>query len=459
MSGSKSKYIDTSPAQPAQTRANARWKGDLSASLGDQTSGGVRPGQAGIQVKEQVTCLHCWSKCALEDLLWVSEHPDLIGDPLLGDQAQLRFLANRFDIHGNAVDARGQVCRDIACPNCHLSLPRTVVERDPLFVSILGTPSCGKSYFLAALATMLRRELPAQFKVDISDADTVSNQVLIEYEEQIFLNNALDQRVALHDLIEKTQLQGRLYNRVQYGEQEVRYPRPFSFSLEPGVGHPNCGNSVAKRVLCLYDNAGEHFLPGQDSRVQPGTRHLAESSFIIFLFDPTQDPRWHTAIRQVNPASSLPVTRHAGRQEGVLREAASRVRRLKGIADGVKYDRPLIVVLNKADVWKEMLGDGLQKKPFGRTHYEIDGVRLPVVEEYSQRMRSLLLEHIPEIVYSAETFCKSVFYLPASALGNAPEYDCEGKGHIKPRDVKPWLVTLPFLLGVFLVTKGLIPKA
>ena len=90
---------------------------------GRQRDPASKPGRAvkeEIRLRAELTCLHCWSKFVPEDLLWLSEHRDLIGDPLLGDQSQLRFLANRFDVHGNAIDARGEICRDIACPHCHL---------------------------------------------------------------------------------------------------------------------------------------------------------------------------------------------------------------------------------------------------------------------------------------------------------------------------------------------------
>ena len=260
--------------------------------------------------------------------------------------------------------------------------------------------------------------------------------MLVDYEERIFLNSLPDKYVALYDLIEKTQLQGRLYDRVQYGEQEIRYPRPFSFSLEPETGHPNYGKSSAKRVLCLYDNAGEHFLPGQDNRGQPGTRHLAESSFLLFLFDPTQDPRWHGAIRQRNPEARLPVAKHSGRQEGILREAAARIRRLKGIADGVKYERPLFVVLNKADVWRGMLDKDALRVPFVPSKHGVDSINIAAVNTCSKYCRNLLLEYIPEVVYAAESFCDTVFYLPASALGKSPQIQQIGYGARQARRSK-----------------------
>ena len=74
------------------------------------------------------------------------------------------------------------------CPRCHLTLPRVLLEVEPTFISILGTPACGKSFLLAALAWQLRRLLPQQFGLSFADADPLSNRVLHEYEESLFLN-------------------------------------------------------------------------------------------------------------------------------------------------------------------------------------------------------------------------------------------------------------------------------
>ncbi len=410
------------------------------------------------RLRDEIVCLHCWTRFPVEDVMWQSEHRDLLGDPLLGEDAQLRFLPSRFDLSGNAIDAKGQTCQELACPKCHLAIPRALLDREPVFVSILGTPSCGKSYYLGALATTLRRELPAQFGIGFTDADTVSNQPLTRYEEHMFVNENGDKYVFLADLIPKTQMHGDLYYTVRYGEQTVIYPRAFSFLLEPLRNHPNFAQGhQAQRVVSLYDNAGEHFLAGQDSTSAPGTRHLAESSFLLFLFDPTQDPRWHAAMRKANPTLKMPRTQHAGRQEGVLREAAIRVRKLLGLADAVLHNRPLIVILNKVDVWRSMLSPNDLDSVLSTSQYGIASVDLAKVAQRSNCLGQLLRDHIPEIVYAAESFCDTVYYLPASALGNPPQFDNEGHARVKPADIVPTGVTIPFLLGFALTTKGLIP--
>jgi hypothetical protein len=251
-----------------------------------------------LDLLRRTTCPHCWKPFAPEDVLWVSTHTDLRGDPRLGPDHPQRFLPTRFTPDGAALDVKGFICNSLACPHCHLSLPRSVLEMEPFFVSIIGTPSCGKSYYLSALTWELRQSLPREFSLGFTDADPTANLTLSEYEKALFLNPAADKLTPLADLIRKTELQGELYDTVSYGNQSVSYPRPFMFNVRPLPGHPNHSTgSRAARVICLYDNAGEHCLPGQDSTATPATHHLARSRVLLYLFDPTQDPRFRDRCR------------------------------------------------------------------------------------------------------------------------------------------------------------------
>ena len=57
-----------------------------------------------IKLLSHVTCSHCWERFAAEQVLWISEHVDLLGDLLLGPECQPRFLPRRFTIDGNDID-------------------------------------------------------------------------------------------------------------------------------------------------------------------------------------------------------------------------------------------------------------------------------------------------------------------------------------------------------------------
>jgi hypothetical protein len=220
----------------------------------------------GIPIQARLTCPHCWNEFSPDQILWIAEHSDLIGDQRLGADYPTRFLPSRFNLQGAALDARNFACHGLACPKCHLSIPRAFLEMPPVFVSILGAPACGKSYFLAAMSWQLRKVLPKRFSLSFNDADPGLNHLLHEYESLQFLNPKQDELVA----IQKTDVQGDLYDTVLFGDQRVSYPRPFVFSVAPLEGHPNYARAAkTARALCLYDNAGESFLPGADTAAKP----------------------------------------------------------------------------------------------------------------------------------------------------------------------------------------------
>ena len=54
-----------------------------------------------------------------------------------------------------------------------MSVPRALLEMKPVFLSILGAPASGKSYFLASMTWRLRQLLPRQFALNFGDADPV----------------------------------------------------------------------------------------------------------------------------------------------------------------------------------------------------------------------------------------------------------------------------------------------
>ena len=261
--------------------------------------GGTRP-RRGRRSSTRSFARTAGSATRFEDVVWVSEHAELRGDTKLGPDSPRRFLPSRFTPEGDAIDSKGRVCNQVACPKCHLTVPRAALEMEPLFVSVLGTPGSGKSYFLTAAIWKLREALPHLFGVAFADADLVSNQVLIRAEEELFLNPEPDELVWLGGLIRKTDAavaNNELYDSVTYGSHAVSYLRPYLFTVRPMDHHPAPVGS-GRRMLCLYDNAGEHFLPGQDTAASPVTRHLALSRATLFLYDPTQDPRFRDACQR-----------------------------------------------------------------------------------------------------------------------------------------------------------------
>jgi hypothetical protein len=417
-----------------------------------------------IKLLKRTKCPHCWTSFPPEDVLWVSAHSDLLGDPRLGPEQQQRFLPTRFDADGHALDARGFACQQLACPHCHLPIPRVLLESEPTFISILGATYCGKSFLLTAMTWELRRLLPLRFSLSFSDADPQSNLSLNEYEESLFLRRRPNEPVALAELIRKTQ-QGELCSTVRYGNQTVVYPRPFLFAVQAQAQHANFERAErVRRVLCLYDNAGEYFQIGQDSTTSPVTRHMAQARALFFLFDPLQDPRFRREYwpDQASGRKTLPGGQEiVSRQEIILHEAAARVRRVLGLSQNTKHDRPLLVIVTKYDVWGHVLNHNEQADPWVVNREGRAGMELEQVERRSSEVRKLLLRGCPEIVMAAEEFAREVIYVPVSALGHCPE-PAPGDGSalvIRPLDIRPHWAAVPLLYAMCRWMPGLVPFA
>jgi DNA-directed RNA polymerase subunit RPC12/RpoP len=419
-------------------------------------------------VLAKITCPHCWHQFAPDETLWVSQHAELLGDPVLGPEANCRFRPSRFNVRGEAIDARDMPCQLLACPRCHLIVPRPLIGTEPLFFSIIGSPASGKSHFLASMTWQLRRILPSKFFVSFGDADTVSNRLLNEYEEVLFLQDNENRLVS----IGKTELQGELYDQIRLGQQVISLPHPFMFTLRPrrpsadAETAPADGPAPAEdtdhsgvRVLCLYDNAGEHFQPGMDSVSSPGTQHLSRSRALMFVYDPAQHPRFRELCRKVSRDPQLHGASRTLRQETLLTEASLRVRRYLGLPAQKKHSRPLVVIVSKADIWAPVVRANFEREPFVSLPGEngLSALNLDRVEKMSGQLRSMLVKITPEFVAAAEDFCEQVVYIPVSALGRSPEVQ-KGSGllGIRPRDIRPQWVTVPFLYVASKWSKGLI---
>ncbi len=90
---------------------NTMSRSSFSQSDGHGGQGGVEMGipvleNGPIPLVKRVTCPHCWFEFRPEQVLWVSQHEELMGDPVLKEEA-LRFLPTRFTVEGQALDARG----------------------------------------------------------------------------------------------------------------------------------------------------------------------------------------------------------------------------------------------------------------------------------------------------------------------------------------------------------------
>jgi len=270
-------------------------------SQGESRSAKANGGQR--RLMRRIRCPHCWHQFRTEDIAWVAKHEDLRGDPVLGDGALLRFLPSRFNPEGEALDSRGLTCQQLACPVCHLTIPRAFLEMEPLIFSLIGVPASGKSYFLASMTWGLSQLLPTKLQLAFNDVDPGGNQTLTDYVSRLFLQSDAELPVG----IDRTDINNDVtYIQVQLSGQAVRLPRPFLFMLRPTGQHPDAAKPhKADRILCLYDNAGENFLPGMDTTLSPGTQHVARARVLMFLYDPTQDARFRRRCKRYSTDPQL----------------------------------------------------------------------------------------------------------------------------------------------------------
>jgi hypothetical protein len=393
--------------------------------------------------------------------LFISESPELLGDVKLGDIMPIRFLPLRFDVNGAALDSHGVACHKLACPNCHLPIPRAALHMPIFFISIVGAPASGKSYFLTSMIWQLRKRMIHNFCMSFIDADTTMNKRIRGYESMQFMNTDQNKIVA----IEKTEVQGDIYNMTKINGQETTLTQPFTFTIVPMPDYPFPHKTDRSQIVCVYDNAGESFLPGGDNITQPVTRHLTQSDVILFLFDPTQDHRFQkvcsksVADPQINISLGGTARRSEVNQETVLIEMIERIRLYSKLSYHEKHKRPLIIVLTKFDAWIQLI-----KFPdFKKFWYRLADKPICVfnakkVEEYSQILRKLLLELIPNLVSIAESFAESVTYIAVSSTGGQPIIDLETNATgYRPIDIKPFWVELPFLYAQTLTQKFCVP--
>ena len=448
-----------------------------------------------IELADKVMCPNCWHKFPPEDSLYIANSVNLAGDPRLTNPRELRrFLPTRFTADGAAIDEEGELCRDLACPRCHLFIPRVMLEkRPPLLLSILGKSGSGKSVFLASMMNQLRNALPSIFKLGMTEPHAPSNGLVHHYENILFGNPNPE----AHVRIPKTpEVQAdtlppddpfRVFRRVKFGDQERDYPRPMFFQATPLKGHPFADRAHEKtQTLCLYDVAGEFFESHSKNNEQI-TEYMAHSAGLFFVFDPVQEPKF---LRQLHGKSKDPQidyftseTFSSGEnramltpQHTVLAAANASVKKMLGQEVSRPLDVPLIIIAAKYDAWDCMLdgklpgfarkASGKQDDPLG----QVASLKTSLLQEKSDQLRNLFLQYAPQLVATADQFSRNVYYVPVTSTG-APPIDCreecaagpapepggKPKFCFRTKDVKPAWAAAPLLWMMARHFQGLVP--
>ena len=406
---------------------------------------------SGRVVFSNLTCPWCWNVFSPAELLWVAAHPDLRGDSQIPDEFK-RFLPERFNASCQAIDPMGETCTIKACPSCHLEFPQALVDCRPLFISVLGTPSAGKSCFLAAMTWQARKLFSTKFKISFSDASLALNQRAIANEDLLFA-----QESDAHVRLKKTELQGDEfgYQTIQKGGREISYLSPYVYELRPKPSHPNYQHvEQASRALCIYDNAGEQFLPGQDRNDRPVTRHLVQSDALVFVYDPSQDQEFSRTCRDATTDAQFDTGFYPStRQEMLLIEARNRLRHHGALSSNQKYQKPIVVLLNKYDAWAAKFGLKRLSPPWNQSDTKqravLDGKRLVSV---GSQLRRLMSEIDPEFVAALDSFASKVIYLPLSSFGRRVD-SADG---VRAQSLNPMWAEVPLLYILSQTGTGLV---
>ena len=391
----------------------------------------------------EFTCPICWLKFDRGDVMHVAVHDSLFGDPLLGEEQMKRFHATRFNDRGQALDECGIPCTEMACPHCRRTLAPGFFDEPHKIFSIVGAPQSGKSYYLTVLIKLLQTTLFRDFGVVFRDADPTGNAPINEMKAHLF--SAQNPAQAF---LTKTQLEGAMYERLPRYDRMVTLPKPFIYSLSGAESDDeNCS-------IVFYDNAGEHFQPGQDSSNSPGAQHIASSDAIFFLFDPTINPDFRRSISgSEDPQFKSQVS---DQQDIILAETEVRIKKLLGLGRREKVQTPLAIIIGKCDSWIDKIGSENLKNPIVNGTLDVGAV-----EANSQLVRNLMEEHCPYVIANAERISSDVCYFAASAFGHTPVTFEDDKGVSRigpdPQKINPMYVEIPTLWALSRVRPGLVP--
>lgn len=391
----------------------------------------------------EFTCPICWLKFDRGDVMHVAVHDSLFGDPLLGEEQMKRFHATRFNDRGQALDECGIPCTEMACPHCRRTLAPGFFDEPHKIFSIVGAPQSGKSYYLTVLIKLLQTTLFRDFGVVFRDADPTGNAPINEMKAHLF--SAQNPAQAF---LTKTQLEGAMYERLPRYDRMVTLPKPFIYSLSGAESDDeNCS-------VVFYDNAGEHFQPGQDSSNSPGAQHIASSDAIFFLFDPTINPDFRRSISgSEDPQFKSQVS---DQQDIILAETEVRIKKLLGLGRREKVQTPLAIIIGKCDSWIDKIGSENLKNPIVNGTLDVGAV-----EANSQLVRNLMEEHCPYVIANAERISSDVCYFAASAFGHTPVTFEDDKGVSRigpdPQKINPMYVEIPTLWALSRVRPGLVP--
>jgi hypothetical protein len=420
-----------------------------SGFFANQFSGLAKPDQ--IPDAGENRCPRCWMRFDTGKILAI--HPSEIGDEVLGENENKRFLPSNFDRNSSPLTPDSRPCPRLACPHCRGELPPNFLQKPPHLFSIVGDGGAGKSYFLTVAINQLQQTLRKGLGVSFTDGDTKGNDALSQMIARLFSPTEDPKETYLN----KTWLTGATYKEFRRYGRMVKLPAPFTYNLT--------SRERGAASMVFYDNAGEHFRPGlADEEKSNYTDHISWASGIIFLFDPLQHSK---LLLEIDPSLDPQITNmkeNAAKlrfdQHVILMEIHERLKNNHQVMFGQTLDIPLAIVVGKHDLLDSMLPrEELKKDLFINA-----AVSKETIDWNSNRTQAFLEEYCPEIVAAAETISEKTKYFPASSFG-MPAVQLDGikdqNGQPmygpKPSRMHPYLVEAPLLWLLSEIEPELVP--
>lgn len=318
----------------------------------------------------------------------------------------------------------GSLSNHFVCPTCHNWLPTEMVQDGSEIISIIGSPSSGKTVYYTSLITVLKkfgyRIGLATFAKDEAPSPDKRTSKIYEEKRQMIFND--------HILPDQTSVQGK--------------PIPLIFKVTSQKKSTSNNNEQKGRsiYLVLYDTAGEIF--DDMERMNDMAKYLKLSSGIILLVDPFSVNKLQTTLEAGGvtiPNSSKNATIGLDKLLGYMAQGHAEL-----------GERPLAITFSKFDA----VINGLRAS---NAPYSIDNVDLEVnsgflktgkydpaeTDMIDQQLRQICDEHwdLGSIFHDAQIGFtdNNIRMFAVSALGINPE------GNLIPGDPKPYRVLDPLV--------------
>ena len=145
-------------------------------------------------------------------------------------------------------------------------------------------------------------------------------------------------------------------------------------------------------------------------------------------------------------------------QDVILAQMNVKIKRSLGLPFTGKIDVPLAIMINKSDIWMELLAEhGELEDPVVEGHLDME-----IFDRNSNVVRSFMARLCPAVVANAEKLSSEVRYFAISAFGHAPNIYEDSNTGLKmiapdPEKIEPRMLEIPTIWVLSKIAPGLIP--